>query len=497
MDLIKTKVPIAFFFYFLLILFFGYQVGTGDSIEFIGYSVVKGISIFQTKDLFVMDMVSMPVNERWAVAGVISLLPDNYPVFYLITHAALTIVLLLGLGELVSIYISSTYVKFLVVFFSVIFFYGWNTGANELYHNNLQSTTFSTAAGVWGLVYFLKSRYSLAYFLTLISLVFQPVEGFHLMILFFGVSMVGFLMDKRQFKKMIVSLLFTSISFAYILYLLSNQNVNGGGLEATEYFRTVFEMRFPHHFIPHAFSKKGILLNSVLIVVSLIFYFQRDKQVFWFILLMALGVIVYCLDLYLGFHLLTPSWWFRSTIWLRVLGFIAVGSVVWQFFSDYLLKYLAIGITAISILVLFFLFKENILSGSYYHIGERYKAIDKEIDICIKLNNSAPEIAVIAQPFEFTANTYYGRRPSVLSYKAIPRTKNGIAIWSKRVKEVYQVTPGKYESSEIIDSANANFSKVSTEYLKSLGVTHVIANKESIVEGELIEANEKFKIVKI
>lgn len=485
-------------FYLVLLCFFGYEIGLGDSVEFLGYTLNRNNPNFITGDLYISTMNTMLLNERSVFASVISIFSFDFPILFFCLHALLSIVLLLGLFRIAQFLLNDFTSSFFAIAFSFVFFYGFNAGANELYHNNLQGTTFSVAFGVWAIYCFLLNRILIGYFLVFCAMLFQPLEGFQLLLLCGGASIFLSFCNNTLLRSLLFFVLFLLPSGLYVWFLVNQQITGLGGLSPADYFDSVFVMRFPHHFIPQFFSKKGMLVLSVLYILALPYFYRRNAFVFNFLVLMGLGSFIYCIDLYFGPGALVKSWWFRSTIWLKLFGFIGVFGWLKEFFSIRKYYFGSCVLLALFCSVVFVGFYRGNIQRKNYHLGQAYKMLNPEIDICIKASQVVPPDAVFVHPLDFTALSYYGKRASYVSYKTIPRTDNGILLWKERLKLVYSLEPKRYSPAELENAVHANYLKADLDLLKNEGVSHAIfTTNHAIGQRRVVAKNDLYKIVEL
>ena len=499
----------ALFTWALLILFFGYETGTGDQSEFLPYALYLYNHSLYPHDLYIQSMEAMAMNERFFCALFLSRFIPNLESWTVIMHLATTILLVLGSLKLAEKFIQNRFLQYAAILTCIVFFHGITINGNELYYNHFQGASIAKALTIWAFVYLLEKKIAHVIMIVIIATFFQPLVGLHSFLICAAVITYQTFIMKEHSKGIYfgTSFLYVVTGGLYMLaIILSQKNQTLVKVSDHEFIQIAYYFRMPHHFIPSYFSLKGILLISILFFSTALYFLKNSKEVFIIYIVILTGIIVYLAGVYLDSFLIISSWWFRTTVWLNLLGCIGVFALIEKYFS--LKAYnkfeeteLATCVIVSALIISAIAFTPKLIPYSKPYHTFTSERDDEGIKICREIKNKIPNNAVFIQPFEFTALKYYGERSSYVEFKTVSRRRDYLKIWYSRIKQVYGVGTEIKDRKELMKKADENFKKLTKENLLKLkpeGVTHILTYKEhSIPDLKIILENSRYKVYEL
>lgn len=222
---------------------------------------------------------------------------------------------------------------YLAPFFILFLFYGWTVGGNAVQYNLLICSTFAKAIAPWALYLALKDRWSWAAILLGISGLFQILVSLQL-----ALVLGAYLLFSGRWKK--------SISFGVLWFLFAapmllpvafRQLAAGTGGNDALFYKVLYEVRNPHHYLPSLFAWTSYAKAVFLWIIGWIaFRWVADKAIFrkvslWMMWILA-GLLMYTFLLEaLDWKSIGKLQFFKTTIWLSAFSsaFIAVTLEVW------------------------------------------------------------------------------------------------------------------------------------------------------------------------
>lgn len=476
----------------LLLLRWGYVYGSGDQVEVLPYALkIRDSSLF-TNDLFVSHIAESVINQRWAMASLLSWFGDYMPQMTLVLFVITTFLLVRGLQFLFLHFFgqvqNAVFWSFCFVVLTVLLTSGWSPGGNELYAESLLPDSISRVFVVWSLYYFLISRTSLAFVLVGLATLFQPLMGFQLFAIVSGVLVLS--------KPTLVSLLRDAV--IYILgggwlflvmsaVLLEDSSV----LEMSEYYNIYFEFRAPHHFIPSHFLNWKSALFFLGVGYALFYFFKKQHQVFLLLILTTLGCLIYAIGVE-GFNsrLIASTQWFKVTQWMKIFTILAfVGGLLpliekLELFGVAYFKNLSAAVGGV-ILILLFLFPEN--HPLQKPLDFQVENSRKELYEFVKHHTELQDIFIIQ--LGNTDFKYGAQRSVFVDFKSVDPSPSFLSEWKRRIEFVY----GPIESVKGFDfrmSADKYYhrpSETRIQELKQSGVDYML--------GDALIASKKLNLV--
>ncbi len=498
--------------YVVLLAWHGYSFGDSDHIELMSYVKWLNNNALYSNDFYIQHIVTRIPNERIVMATVLSWAGAYLDYVTFALHALSSLLLLLGIYRIAALFLkqeNSIWLFFLLFF---IPFYKFNLGGNDIYYSAIN---LSKVCGVWVLYFILRERLLAASIVGIAATLFHPMAGLQISLLAFGAYFI-FILDKIFVKKIITE--YNLIIKKYLLSLLLYTTTAGvwialmflhfkeGQLSPT-LFQEIIDFRLPHHFVPTQFGLKNYLVLVPIFVFGLLYFRKKEQHLFYFFCISILGLITYTLVIciFKNYNFVSTQW-FKTTIWLKMLGVLALVASLEQFLKPKNALYSKLKtVYLLPILAIFSL-------GIMYHPIAFFKSKDyhfpfyayqnAEIDIALLAKTNTPNDAQFLTPASCTAFKFYSERGSYIDFKAVTHSKDAFGIWYERIQEVYRVggknaaTKGLAVTS-LADENYANGKENDFIAMKNKGVTHLLCDKKQVLNFTKVAENERFVIYKL
>lgn len=489
--------------YLLIILFRGFNYATGDVVDVMSYTrYLQDNQLFRF-DFYVQNISKVIPNERYFFSFLLSKMGTLIKFLPFVFHSILLVIFLLYLYKIISIYLKSLSLKFIMILLLLGPFYSYNLGGNELYYNMFIASFTAKVFGVVSLFYHLKKARTLPYLLLIISTAIHPTVGIQLFIIFAVIDVFELAKDHMNFSigKLLGPAFYLMTAGIYIYILLIR--ANSGEIFGNQYME-IFEFRNAHHFFPQYFSVSSYAVEITLYCTG-IFIMIRKKMydLIKISTVIIIGLIFYTIGVViLKTDMILNTQWFKTTIWLELLAFIAIFS-----FVEYLWLKLPQKYTDRTILGIFFLIiSVSVLlinTGADYFSTKPYRLfygmkMSNEEDIGMKIKALTEKDAIIIYPVDFTGFKVYSERSAYIDYKSVVHRKDALGEWYSRISEVYGIDINDRRSGQDLFSiANKNFKSLSINKLKELkgkGVNYMVQDKEVDFYLPVLVENKKFKV---
>ncbi len=471
----KRKIFLATFFYFLLLLAFGFDP-IGESAGVYALALKKIYPDLFLKDIFINSLQENFFHER--TFFVFFILPAaSFPLLTIFYHAIISIAFLLGminLGELFLQKKNSVWI-FLAVYFFLLYPLHW--GGNEFYYTNVQASNTAKTLFLWSLFFFLTENFPKAMILLILGTLIHPLVGLQSFILFspFWITKI----KNKENRKYILFWIFLPGTYILILFFSSMEN---SSLPFQEYKKIMLEFRHPNHFVPHCFSKKGTLLFSLFIPLLLWKTYAVRKKMFFFFLILISGLILYSASYYLHFvEKILLSQWFRTTIWIKLLGVLFLIKIL-ESKIPASKRFLGI-VFGLVVLISLYKFSKSYTKNFIYTYITGGLSENQDIDIALHTRKSTEKDALILHPlFGMETFKFWSRRSCYVDWKHVVRSRKNVEIWAKRISDVYGLNPliNYCDKNMIIkELSQKNYYKAllkNREALQQKGITHFIVS---------------------
>lgn len=491
--------------YVILILAHGYLFATGDLVQLHPLVLASENPALYPNDLYIQHASDGFPNERYFFLWFLKILPGQMEWMSFIFHFLFTMLLLAGIKSLASRFIRSTGLQWLVAGLLFLPFYSINLGSNELYYGIFHPSLAAKAVAIWALVYWQDARLLLSILLTAIATLLHPVAGLQVFVLVFLAEVVyGWFSNRKPFSKPLVwgTLLWAASAGAFILAMFFRfRDADATGID---FFQVFYVFRNPHHYIPSAFPETGWWVIGTLTLIGLLTYYGKSGRFMYFLLLNLLVLCGYTLFVEV-FHSETIATlqWFKSTIWMELLGTIALVRLLERFIQSYShgIKQSITMVAWVAVLGWGWFFTpgyDNIRTYQSYQLPFTDYTNDA-IDISEQVRGKTAIDALFLHPCHFTELKYFGRRSSFVEYKALTHTKSFLLEWSERLKLVYKLdynhSPAGYATCSFADG---NFRQLTIEEISSLhreyGVTHLLTWKDVELTLPIVAANDTYVV---
>lgn len=493
----------------LLILRYGYRYGTGDQVELLPYTLYLHDTSLYAHDFFIQNLHKTVPNERTVMAHLLLPFVHQLEFFVLLFQFASSVVLLIGLQRIASLYISNKYFSWLAVAVALIPLNDYTLGNVELYSECLQAGGVACAIVAWAMFYFLKRSYFVSGILLSAATFIQLLDGLDVMILLSTVLLFWVVINRepwQNFFKFII--MFSATAFIYLLVIWVKKSQGGDGVPASDVFAIMFEFRHPHHFIFSSFPNGKKLIFFLLSVSGMVFFARKHPVLFYVFFFGLLGLLLYAFTVDVLHQVSIANFQFyKVSSWLKFLGVVAVVSFALNTVSA--IKQIQIPekivhVVLLSVPILCFVIVIGYRSYLPFRVPYQFgfqKTTDDRIDICKKIAKATDFNAVFIQPFDFTELKFYGMRSCYVEFKANVRHKNAIGEWHRRIGEVYGITTGGKETGFALQTAaDAYYNRLDDKrknVLRQEGVTHVIIQR-GIVTGQVpVVSNSSYEVYQL
>ncbi len=494
----------SFVWTLLLLLRYGYQIGLGDGAEFLPFTLyAKNPELFSA-DLFVQSMLSMGWNERSLFGYFFSIFSDHEWAAF-VFHLVLAYFMSLGIQISANRFLENFWWSQAATGLVLIVFLSIDLGGNYMFYNNVQGASFAKTIAVWALVAWLYDRKALGTLLLIPATWFQPLVGFQLFLAYAAAYVVHLWMtrDKNELKFCIASIIvYLVLAGWFVFFIFIGHKGQGPSVDTKKFMDMSYRLILYCHYMPHYFSKKGFLLHLLLFVVAIIFFKSRNRPVFYFLLALGAGYIIYLIGYYvLDEYLIVSSWWFRTTMWVKLPGIIAVTSLA----AIWLKRKSMVAFKVVPIVILLLVVMSTIIYRADFYMFPwvNYASLNDELDMAYQCKNRTDQNALFIQPYEFTALKYHGQRSSYVEADRVLRKRQDISTWYSRVGAVH----GLYRVEQIARNP-AVFSEMAVWYkklkeedlekLKEQGVDYMITYSDvSYPNTVLLYKNKTYQLLKL
>ncbi|MGZ5282407.1 MAG: hypothetical protein ACXWDO_10205 [Bacteroidia bacterium] len=493
-----AEISVAFAFWALLIIRFGYAFGTGDQAEFLPYALKIADNSLYPTDLFIQKLAENPINERIFFCSFLSIFTEYVEIVCFLGHLFFTVLLVVGLLKICRQFISNPVFSYAVIFALLVLSAGKLPGGATMYSSSFLPDIVSHSLGAWGIYFVLKNRLIQASVLLIIATLMHPLIGLFVALLAFGGYVFHIVLNLKMLpdRKCFIAVFIYILTAGVYLFLLVPDEAKTLTNEA--YYRIFFELRYPHHTLPSHFSKIGLAGLIIFAFAGLFYFYQQQKAIFWFLLLQCFGFCVYYIGLeHFNIVEIGLTQWFRSSMWTYFFGLIAFAAITekqlnLQWKPGNIFYSLAIIFTSITLIIL--LVKPQIFPlDNTYEIG-RHKYKNDEIVVSEKIREMNLT-GTYMLPFNFNAHKYYSRQSSYADYKTIPRKNANLGEWYRRMNLVYNLDTAKhlhgFEAEANADSFYRELPSKNLAILKAEGIDYLLS--DTIMQREELDEVLKYK----
>ena len=488
----------------LLLFRYGYQIGLGDSAEFLTFALqIKNPDLYK-HDLFMQSMLSMGWNERTLFGYFFSFF-SNYEWTAFIFYVLLAYLMALGIQIATHKFVQNFWWSQVATGLVLILFLPIDLGSNYMLYENLQGATFAKTIAVWAMVAWIYNYRAVGIGLLIPATFLHPLIGFQLFLAYSTAYILyAFrLRDKREIKLAFAStFLYLCMAGWFVGFIFIGQRGEGDSVSVGKFMDLTYRFTLYCHYVPHYFSKKGFLLHILLLAIAIPFFKSKNKPLYYFLLILTTGYFIYLFGYYiLDNYLIISSWWFRTTVWLKLLGVIAAVTL----FEAWIRRSYPFLVNIIPAVLITIVVSYSIANKAdlYMFPWNNNTHLNDELDMAYECKKLTDTNAVFIQPFEFTALKYHGQRSSYVEPDRILRRRKDVTIWYNRLGTVYGLYDTKQFArnpgfkADMAASYKKNEEKDLIKY-KAEGVNYMIVYADmNYTNAKLLYKNKTYQLLKL
>lgn len=491
----------------MILAFRGFQYASGDVVDVMSYAKFLQDHTLFLKDFYVTNINSIIPNERIVFSTLLAIMGNGLDWMPFLVHFILTIIFLIGIYKIISVFINSIWLRWILILVLIGPFYKFNLGGNELFYNMLISSYVAKVFAIWAVYWFIKGEKLFSYILLIFSTFLHPTVGSQLFIVFASFELL--IIFKNQYsnisKNTIIGIgLYLILGGSYIFLLL--KGVNKTGVDDKMFFE-IFEFRNAHHFFPQYFGLKNYIIEISLFLAGIfLMYRMKYRVLFNLSLIIAFGLVIYSIGIFIfQSTLVLSTQWFKTTIWLEFFALIAVTSFIENKLNVLKKEYFNKVILS-TLLILSSIFWIAIIYGVPYFQNKPYQFkygmnLTQEEEIGLLAKQNTPKEAVFIYPLEFTGFKFYSERSIYIDFKSVVHRKDVLGNWYDRIKFIYGIDIDTRRAREdLFIKARQNYSiidKLKIVDLKNKGIDYIVQYNNVKMELPLIAKNDEYSIYKI
>jgi hypothetical protein len=478
-----TDIAFSILLAVLLIIRYGFTLGTGDHVELLPYVKYLANPALYTHDFFITHLHASLPNERTVFAHLLLPFVSHLSSWMFVLHFINTVLLIWGLVRIGWYVLDNRYLTYLATIISILILNDKGLGNVDIYSCSLQAGDVSCMLIAWGLVAFFSERWWVSSLILVAATYVHPLEGLDVTLVLSLVMLWRYVAvrDISWMKVLTFSGIYAALAGLYLVPLYLAKTGGASTLTNTEYFWIMFEFRHPHHFIFRTFPHLNKLFFVLYTAAALLYFPVRQRKVARFVFIAIIGLILYITAVdFMHLSWVANFQWYKVVQWTKFFGIIAIIGMMYDKTREFLplerymttLNTILIALAVVGLVYISSLY----ISGTFaqdYHRGT-----DGEIAFCRGAGQVLPTSAVVIQPFAMTGFKYYAERSSYVEFKAIPKNRKDVQLWYSRIGEVYGLDYMRdNEGFGMAAKADTYLNTLTRTQLDSLhkeGVTHAI-----------------------
>lgn len=489
-EFLKILLP-ALVLYATVIVYQGYYYGKGDQSQILPVLYAQDHPGSYAQDHYVQSYLDAGINERTFFHFILRKLGYDSPFLVMFWHALSSIALFAAWISIAAMFIKSRYLQWIAI--AVLFILGYHTaaGSNELYYPEFVPSLPAKALASWALYFFIKDKFTWWAVLLIPATFLQPLAGFQL----FLITTLGLLLEKgssRAWKQVPWKSIFLFLLFAlpWIIMLA----IHNGGQTNPSLFFEIIKFRLSHHFFASHFGIFHLLIALSLSAIVLVFYKGRLR---WMALFVWIGLIMYEAGVeFLEIPFFLNAQWWKTTIWLEALGFIAITAFLEKKLFEKNFWYTLIPYLPGTLILLVLVYRFSGISSSPEYMTPLPGKIGDDVDISLKAGATTPPNAVFLISSDLSAFRWYSKRSTYVDYKAMLHQEIFLFEWYERIIDVYHPDRDRGSLTQNLKST-IEPSGIEISKWKSYGITHIITRSQRPVDLQLLISNNTYAVYRL
>ncbi len=423
-------------------------------------------------DFFIQSISDQIPNERWIFTSFLAYFPGPFHIKCLIIHAICSVLLIWSWLRICIRFIPNRLLSLLVLICILVLGSKLSLGDNHIYYNYLNPSLIAKSLASIGLYHFLNKKYTTSALFISVATYMQVLVGLQLFVILLGCSFLASLFMTWKWRPTTrFALIYLFVASPWIILLLGQDQIH---ISQQLYFE-IIETRLAHHFFPSYFPLKQWVVNIPFISAGCWLWFKLNKKVFFFYCLTIIGCLIYTLNVELVIsNTLLKTQWFKSTLWLEALSFVAIGNWFYNHISSKknskLLFPLVLGFI---LLIGVYFFRSAEFDEPFYTLNE-----EKRVAQAL---NTLPDNSVLIIPPDLTSIRYYSGKDIFIDYKSNLHSTAYLSEAHYRRGKLYGASSKTRESTSDFGKYLENFYRtLSTKDLRwaqEKGATHILCKQ--------------------
>ncbi len=485
--------------YLLVIALGGYRFAVDDMTEGLSYAKYLGDRSLYQKDLYIQSMAENSLNERVIFASLLSFGNADLALWCQILHAIFSILLIVGLYRLSSLFILNRFLKWASVLVICLAAQKMSLGGNEIYANYLVPSLVAKAIGVWAVYHMLKSNWTSTFFLLVPITFIQPIVGAQLILLAMIRVTLNIFQQKTTLKELLPAILLMIPIGSWLFYLLIYLNQVIAPDEHSIDFWTFIHFRMPHHFLIEHAGLKDKILSTLLYLIGILVAFKYYRQYLWFIFSIIGITILYVIFIHLEFEFVLKTQWLKTSIWLEALCIL--------FIFGWINQKLSMRLPTVPVFGIFFILCViGIQIGLYpfskkeYHLFNQWEN-HPEIEIAESLKTLLSNDVLVAVPPDDSRFRSASEKSIFVDFKSIAHNRTYQTEWYRRIKLLYGVNSNNAAGFEIVRKGLIHYLSLTDTQITTIcqqeGIEYWFTYESQKLNFPIIASNDTYILYEI
>jgi hypothetical protein len=467
--------------------------------EGLSYAKYLGDQGLYQKDLYIQSMAENPINERVIFASLLSIGNANLPLWCHVLHALFSLLLIVGLYQLASLFILNRFLKWASILIICLAAQKISLGGNEIYANYLVPSLIAKSIGVWVIFHILQKNWTLAFLLMVPITLIQPIVGAQLTLLGILGATISLFVDKTEIKKFLPALFLMIPIGGWLFYLLIYINQHIAPDQHSIDFWTFIHFRMPHHFLIESAGLKDKILSAVLYLTGIWLALKYYRNYLWFIFSIIGIAAIYILCIQLEFEFALKTQWLKTSIWLEAICILIVFGWINQKLSIRLPIVPVFGI-------LFVVCCVSIWIGLYPFTKKEYHILNQwenhpEIEIAQSIKTLLPKDVLVAVPPDNSRFRFASGKSIYVDFKSIAHNRSYQTEWYRRMSLIYGVNTNNASGFEIVRKGLIHYLSLDENQIIKLchqeGIEYWLTYDSQKLDFPVFVANDSYTLYEI